>query len=57
MAKFICVFMTKEYKECKLTVIVKNKQTLCSPLIFSAFNNGIHALFGTLNKRHLLAAL
>lgn len=43
---FVCVFMTKEYQECKLTVIVEYKQTLCSPLILSAFKDGLQVPLG-----------
>lgn len=44
--KLVCAFMTKEYEECKLTVIVENKPTLCSPLIFTAFRNGVRVPLG-----------
>lgn len=39
--KFVCIFMTKDFQESHLTVIVWNKATLCSPLTLSAFKNGI----------------
>ncbi|KAF2359766.1 hypothetical protein FHG87_009471 [Trinorchestia longiramus] len=33
--------MTDNFSECSLAVIVENKPTLCSPLTFRAFKNGI----------------
>ncbi|KAK7481829.1 hypothetical protein BaRGS_00026976 [Batillaria attramentaria] len=33
--------MTENISECNLSVILENKPTLCSPLTFSAFKNGI----------------
>ncbi|KAF2363478.1 Reverse transcriptase domain [Trinorchestia longiramus] len=36
-----CLFMTDNFSECSLSVIVENKPTLCSLLTLSAFKNGI----------------
>jgi len=44
--KFVCVFMSSDYQECKLTVIVDKKPTLCSPLVLSAFKSGISVPLG-----------
>lgn len=39
--RFVCIFMDKDYTESFASIIVHNKPTLCSPLTFSAFKNGI----------------
>ncbi|KAF2349009.1 hypothetical protein FHG87_020235 [Trinorchestia longiramus] len=39
--RLACLFMTDNFSECNLSVIVENKPTLCSPLTLSAFKNGI----------------
>ncbi|KAF2350242.1 hypothetical protein FHG87_019001 [Trinorchestia longiramus] len=39
--RVVCLFMTNNFSECSLSVIVENKPTLCSPLTLSAFKNGI----------------
>ncbi|KAF2355232.1 hypothetical protein FHG87_014015 [Trinorchestia longiramus] len=39
--RLVCLFMTDYFSECSLSVNVKNKPTLCSPLTLSAFKNGI----------------
>ncbi|KAF2349196.1 hypothetical protein FHG87_020047 [Trinorchestia longiramus] len=39
--RLVCLFMTDNFSECSLSVIVENKPTLCSPLTLSAFKNGI----------------
>ncbi|KAF2358621.1 hypothetical protein FHG87_010629 [Trinorchestia longiramus] len=39
--RLVCLFMTDNFSECSLFVIFENKPTLCSPLTFSAFKNGI----------------
>lgn len=45
--KDLCVSLSSSnYQECKLTVIVDKKPTLCSPLVFSAFKNGISVPLG-----------
>ena len=31
-----------------MSVVVKNKPTLCSPLVFSAYKNGVRVPFGTI---------
>ncbi|KAG1683759.1 hypothetical protein GQR58_009762 [Nymphon striatum] len=40
--EFVCVFMTPDFKESFLSIIVHNKQTMCAPLTLSAFKNGIN---------------
>ncbi|KAF2363393.1 hypothetical protein FHG87_005852 [Trinorchestia longiramus] len=48
--RLVCLFMTNNFSRCSLSVIVENKPTLCSPLTFSAFKNGISVpLFKTLH--------
>ncbi|KAF2345916.1 Zinc finger C2CH-type [Trinorchestia longiramus] len=48
--KLVCLFMTDNFSECSLPVIVENKPTLCSPLTLSAFKNCISVpLFKTLH--------
>ncbi|KAF2366383.1 hypothetical protein FHG87_002867 [Trinorchestia longiramus] len=39
--RLVCLFITDNFSECSLSVIVENKPTLCSPLTLSAFKNGI----------------
>ncbi|KAF2368989.1 hypothetical protein FHG87_000280 [Trinorchestia longiramus] len=39
--RLVCLFMTDNFSECSLSVIVENKPTLCSPPTLSAFKNGI----------------
>ncbi|KAF2349538.1 hypothetical protein FHG87_019707 [Trinorchestia longiramus] len=39
--RLVCLFMTDNFSECSLSVIVENMPTLCSPLTLSAFKNGI----------------
>ena len=39
--RFVCLFMTENFSECIVSVIVENKPTLCSPLTLSAFKNGV----------------
>ncbi|KAF2356833.1 Transmembrane protein 43 family [Trinorchestia longiramus] len=39
--RVVYLFMTDNFSECNLSVIVENKLTLCSPLTLSAFKNGI----------------
>ncbi|KAF2347155.1 hypothetical protein FHG87_022089 [Trinorchestia longiramus] len=39
--RLLCLFMTDNFSECSLSVIVENKPTLCSPLTLSAFKNSI----------------
>ena len=39
--EYVCVFMTPDFKESFLSVIVHNKKTLCAPLTLSAFKNGL----------------
>ncbi|KAF2349767.1 hypothetical protein FHG87_019477 [Trinorchestia longiramus] len=51
--RLVCLFMTDNFSECSLSVIVKNKPTLCSPLMLSAFKNGISVpLFKTLHPNN-----
>ena len=55
--KFISVFMKEEFQTCKLTVIVEDKRTLCSPLTLSAFKDGIRVPLGkVLNPNNGLAS-
>ena len=35
------LFMSSDFRECQLTVLVENKSTLCSPLVCFAYKNGI----------------
>lgn len=44
--KFICIFMSSNFTESYITIIVSNKPTLCSPLTMSAFKNGISVPLG-----------
>ena len=44
--KFVCLFMQSDFSESNLTIIVHNKSTLCSPLTFSAFKNGVSVPLG-----------
>ncbi|KAF2358563.1 Protein of unknown function DUF4817 [Trinorchestia longiramus] len=47
--RLVCLFMTDNFSECSLSVIVENKPTLCSQLTLSEFKNGISVpLFKTL---------
>ncbi|KAF2353679.1 hypothetical protein FHG87_015561 [Trinorchestia longiramus] len=49
----VCLFMTDNFSECSLSVIVENKPTLCSSLTLSAFKNGIRLLlFKTLHPNN-----
>ncbi|KAF2362734.1 hypothetical protein FHG87_006507 [Trinorchestia longiramus] len=51
--RFVCLFMTDNFSECSLSVTVKNKPTLCSPLTLSAFKNGISVpLFKTFHPNN-----
>ena len=43
---FLCIFMADDYSESSLSILVKNKSTLCSPLTFVAFKNGIKVPLG-----------
>lgn len=54
--KFVCVFMTENFRECTLSVIVENKPTLCSPLTLSAFKDGISVPLGILNPNNGLSS-
>lgn len=44
--RFVCLFMTENFSECSLSVIVENKPTLCSPLTLSAFKSGVSVSLG-----------
>jgi hypothetical protein len=44
--RFVCVVMSEDFHECKLSILVENKPTLCSPLTLSAFKNGISVPLG-----------
>ncbi|KAF2347200.1 Zinc finger C2CH-type [Trinorchestia longiramus] len=51
--RLVCLFMTDNFSECSLSVIVENKPTLCSPLTLSAFKNSISVpLFTTLHPNN-----
>ncbi|KAF2351639.1 Zinc finger C2CH-type [Trinorchestia longiramus] len=51
--RLVCSFMTDNFSECSLSVIVDNKPTLCSPLTLSAFKNDISVpLFKTLHPNN-----
>ncbi|KAF2344891.1 Zinc finger C2CH-type [Trinorchestia longiramus] len=39
--RLVYLFMTDNFSECSLSVIVENNSTLCSPLTLSGFKNGI----------------
>ena len=43
--KFVCLFMQSDFSESNLINIV-HKSTLCSPLTFSAFKNGVSVPLG-----------
>ena len=42
------LFMSSDYHECKMTVVVENKSTLCSPLVCSAYKSGVRVPLGTI---------
>ena len=44
--KFVCLFMQSDFSESNLINVVHNKSTLCSPLTFSAFKNGVSVPLG-----------
>ena len=44
--RFVCVFMAEGFSDCKLTVVVENKQTMCSPLVLYAYKSGVKVPFG-----------
>ena len=44
--KFVCLFMQSDFSESILINIVHNKSTLCSPLTFSVFKNGLSVPLG-----------
>ncbi|GFR79412.1 coiled-coil domain-containing protein 108 [Elysia marginata] len=44
--KFVCIFMENDFCASYLTIIVHNKSTLCSPLTFYAFKNGVSVPLG-----------
>ena len=44
--RLVCLFMTENFSECSLSVIVENTPTLCSPLICRAFKKGINVPLG-----------
>ncbi|KAF2354490.1 PiggyBac transposable element-derived protein [Trinorchestia longiramus] len=51
--RLVCLFMTDNFSECSLSVIVENKPTLYSLLTLSAFKNGISVpLFKTLHPNN-----
>ncbi|KAF2364586.1 Homeobox domain-like [Trinorchestia longiramus] len=51
--RLVWLFMTDNFSECSLSVIIENKPTLCSPLRLSVFKNGISVqLFKTLHPNN-----
>lgn len=44
--RFVCVFMTENFQTSSVSVIVENKQTLCSPLTLRAFKDGFSIPLG-----------
>ena len=46
--KFVCVFMSEDFKDVHLSIIVQNKSTLCSPVTFSAYRNGVSVHLGNI---------
>ena len=41
------LFMSSDFRECEMTVLVENKSTLCSPLTCFAYKSGIRVPLGT----------
>ena len=39
--KLVCFFMTEDFSESTMSIVVHNKSTLCSPLTLTAFKHGI----------------
>ncbi|KAL8568279.1 hypothetical protein ACOMHN_040852 [Nucella lapillus] len=44
--RFVCVFRAEGFSDCKLTVVVENKQTMCSTLVLYAYKSGVKVPFG-----------
>ena len=44
--RFVCVFMTEDFSESKLSIVVDNKRTLTCPVTLKAFKNGIRVPLG-----------
>ena len=42
------LFMSSDFRECEMTVLVENKSTLCSPLTCFAYKSGIRVPLGTI---------
>lgn len=42
------LFMSSDFRECEMTVIVENKSTLCSPLVCFAYKSGVRVPLGTI---------
>ena len=42
------LFMSSDFRECKMTVLVKNKSTLCSSLACFAYKSGVRVPLGTI---------
>jgi hypothetical protein len=56
--RFVCLFMSENWSECKLTVIVENTPTLCSPLTCTIYKSGISVPLGkTLHPNNGLRSL
>ena len=54
--RFTCLFMSEDFHECLISVVVDNKKTLCSPLTFSASRDGIKVPVPILNPNNGLAS-
>ena len=42
------LFMSPDFRECEMTVLVENKSTLCSPLTCFAYKSGVRVPLGTI---------
>ena len=42
------LFMSPDFRDCKMTVLVENKSTLCSPLVCFAYKSGIRVPLGAI---------
>jgi len=46
--KLVCVFMSEDFKNVHLSVIVRNKSALSSPVTFSAYRDGVSVHLGNI---------
>ena len=44
--RLVCLFMSENYTECRVSVTVERKPTLCSPLTLCAFKDGLSVPLG-----------